>query len=157
MGPRMAKRRATTKRARKKLLVTTSMLAVLLYSFGSIGAAHASQPGSLVLTDGTTDYPLCFPVAAVTIRVGALASGGKSNIVRATWTGGGITSDWAPYEIDATQYADLGRDDTITVTWEAQQGPGLGSWTATLTATLSWVLPNANEKEVADVTASREC
>jgi hypothetical protein len=154
-GPRTAKRRAATTRARKKLLVAMSMLSVALYTFGSLGIARAAGPGSFALGDG---LPRCYPVASVVVRVGALSSGpGKSNIVSATWTGGGMTVVFQPVTIDQSQYANAGPNDTITVSWDAQQGPDLGSWTATLDASLSWVWPKANTKEVAHTTGTRSC
>jgi hypothetical protein len=155
IGPRMAKRQVATKRAHKKVLGVVGILAFSLSSFGSMPIVHAAAPGSLTIVH---DYPTCFPAAAATISVPALATGdGKSNIVTATWTGGGIKWDFTPLTIDQSQYANALRSDRVSVFWTGGEGPDLAPFTATLTVTLWWVMSNGNTRPVATATASRDC
>jgi hypothetical protein len=137
-------------------MLASALLALLLGALHPLATALAAPPGAFAITQG---YPLCYPAASVTIRVGSLASGpGKSNVVEASWTDGSSTFAFPPITIDPSLYANSQPSDTVIVEWTPQQGgTDVSPFTATLDATLSWVMGNGNLKQVATATASRSC
>ncbi|MGZ4211105.1 MAG: hypothetical protein ACXVQX_10980 [Actinomycetota bacterium] len=154
-GLRTARRRKAQQRARRKAMIAAVILAISTYMVGAVDLAGAAPPGAFAITDG---YPLCYPVASVTIKVSTLASGSaKRNVVTATWTDGSYSTDFPPVTIDPSQYAASQPSDVVVVNWTGQEGPDLGPFTATLNATLTWVWDNGNTKQVATATESQVC
>lgn len=115
--------------------------------------ADAAPPGSLTISTVG-----CYPSASVDIRVSLLAAGtGKTNVLHVAWSDGSSTTAAPDQEITQDSYATSSQSDLYHVDWLSEANASTPPFTATVTATLSWVWSNGNTKDVATTTATRAC
>src|ERR1700746_1652110 len=141
VGPRMARRRAKVRRARLRLGAASTLMFGSLYLLSPLSIARAAPPGSLTITSIG-----CYPAISVDIRVSLLATGGsKANVLPLDWSDG--TSDTVAPDTPIAQdsYAGSAQTDVYHVDWQSEPTSSPTSpFTATATATLSWVWANGN-------------
>jgi hypothetical protein len=153
VGPRMARRRAKLRRARLRAGLATSMIFVCLFSLSPMGVAQAAPPGSLAITSVG-----CYPAISVDIRVSLLAGGGsKSNVLHLEWSDGTTTTTAPDTSIPQDSYANSSQSDIYHVDWVSEPTSTATPFVATANATLSWLLPNGNAKDVASTTVQLTC
>jgi hypothetical protein len=152
-GPRMARRRAKLRRAHLRSGLAGSMIFVCLYALSPVGVAQAAPPRSLTIT-----WAGCYPAISVDIRVSLLAAGGsKSNVLHLDWSDGTTTTNAPDTPIPQDSYANSSQSDIYHVDWVSEPTSTPTPFVATATATLSWLWPNGNTKDVASTTLQLTC
>jgi hypothetical protein len=149
----MARRRAGMKRARAKMAFASGVLLAFSYLTGTLSTANAAPPGSMTITDLG-----CYPSVSVDIRVSLLStSPNKTNILHIEWSDGTTTTLAPDQEIPLSAVASSQPSDVYHVDWFGEPTGTTSGFTATGTATLTWVSSNGNSKDVATATATRAC
>jgi len=152
-GPRVARRRATIRRVRVRVVLFGALLWLGLWTSSPLGLGEAAPPGSLTITSMG-----CYPSVSVDIRVSALSSSPtKTNVVSISWSDGTTTTN-APDQVIPQSAVDGSQPtDVYHLDWLSEPGSEPSTFTATATVALSWTASNGNSKEVSTATLSELC